>query len=91
MTKLFETIDSIPNDTLAQVIVNSNNYTWNFFALKIILTRLKLKLSMYNDDNEVLAGCCDELRNLLKKSVNVPNSQTDLKQILSLVSNIQDT
>ena len=85
MTNIIEIIDSIPNEVLVQVINNSNEYSWNFFALKINLTRLKLKLSMYKDDSAVIAECCSELKKLLKKSANVPNSQTDLKQILSLV------
>ena len=79
------TIENIPNDTLVYVICNSNSFTWNFFALKIILTRLNLKMSMDLNSNDVKMECCNELRNLLKKSVNVPNSQSDLKQILSLV------
>ena len=87
MIKMIETIDSIPNDMLIHVIRNSNKYTWNFFAMKIILTRLKLKITMHEEEGNksVFSECCDELRNLLKKSVNVPNSQADLKQILSLV------
>jgi len=88
MTQLVETIDNIPNDVLAHVIRNSNDFTWNFLAMKIILTRLNLKIIM-NDNNSayVLPECCDELRNLLKKSVNVPNSRTDLNQILSILNN----
>jgi len=81
MTQLVETIDKIPNDVLLKVITHSKDYSWNFFALKIILTRLNIKLSM---NNKAVQECCDELRNLLKKSINVPNSQTDLNTILSI-------
>jgi len=84
MTPILETIDRIPDDKLIHVISHSNNFTWNFFALKIILTRLNLKITMCKDDKSILPECCDELRNLLKKSANVPNSQTDLNQILSI-------
>jgi len=86
MTQLFETIDKIPDDVLAHVIRNSNNFSWKFLAMKIILTRLNLKIIM-NDDNgrkSVLPECCNELRHLLKKSINVPNSRADLNQILSI-------
>jgi len=86
MIQIAETIDRIPNDRLLHVICNSNDFNWNFFAMKIILTRLNMKITMYNNDNSILHVCCDELRNLLKKSVNVPNSQADLKQILSIAS-----
>ena len=83
MTQIAETIDSIPNDKLIHVIRNSHDFVWNFFALKIILTRLNMKITMYKGDKSILPECCDELRNLLKKSANVPNSQADLNQILS--------
>jgi len=88
MTNIADTIDSISNDMLLHVIRNSNEFTWNFFAMKIILTRLKLKISMTEGDcgKSILSECCEELRNLLKKSVNVPNSQADLRQILSIVN-----
>jgi len=79
-----ETINKIPNDKLIHVIRHSNDFTWEFFAMKIILTRLNLKIAMFKGDESILSGCCDELRNLLKKSVNVPHSQADLNQILSI-------
>ena len=86
MKQITDTIDLIPNDVLIHVIRHSNEFSWSFLAMKIILTRLNLKI-MCNEDNgkPVLTECCDELRNLLKKSANVPNSITDLKQIISLV------
>jgi len=85
MTPITDTINLIPNDVLVHVIRHSNNYTWNFLAMKIILTRLNLKITMHGDNKSILPECCNELRNLLMKSINVPNAQTDLKQILSLV------
>jgi len=85
MTPITDTIDLIPNDILVHVIRHSNDYSWKFLAMKIILTRLNLKITMYGDNKSVLPECCNELKNLLKKSVNVPNAQTDLNQILSLI------
>jgi len=85
MTPIEETIDKISNDKLIHVIRHSHDFTWEFFAMKIILTRLNLKIAMYKDNKSILSECCDELRNLLKKSANVPHSQTDLSKILSLV------
>jgi len=87
MTHIVETIEKIPNDVLIRVIRHSNDYTWNFLGMKIILTRLNLKIIMGEEigAKSVLLECCDELRNLLKKSVNVPNSRTDLNLILSMV------
>jgi hypothetical protein len=84
MKQIAETIDKISNDKLIHVIRHSNDFTWDFFAMKIILTRLNMKIALYKDDQSILPGCCDELRNLLKKSANVPHSQEDLKKILAL-------
>jgi len=83
MKKIIETIDRIPDEKLIHVIRNSNDFTWNFFALKIILTRLNMKITMHQGDKLIFSECCGELRNLLKKSSNVPNSQEDLKKILA--------
>ena len=84
MKQAIENIDSIPDKVLIHVIRHSNDFTWNFLAIKIMLTRLNLKLAMYQNKESILQECCAELRNLLKNSVNIPNSQADLKQILSL-------
>jgi len=85
MTAIIETVNKIPDDTLLYIIRNSNKFTWNFLAMKIILTRLNMKITMYENSQSILPVCCDELRNLLIKSANVPSAQTDLKHILSLV------
>jgi len=84
MTDTIYTIDYIPNDVLLHVIRHSNDFSWNFLAIKIMLTRLNLKMVIYQNKEEVLCECCNELRSLLKNSVNIPNSQADLKQILSI-------
>jgi hypothetical protein len=84
MTHEVETIDRIPNDVIVHIIRNAKNYTWNFFAIKILLIRLDLKIKMHHNNQSILPECCNELRNLLKKSFNIPNSQEDLKQILSI-------
>ena len=84
MKQTIEKIDSIPCEALIHVIRHSNDFTWSFLAVKIMLTRLNLKLVMFQNKEAVMQECCTELRNLLKNSVNIPNSQADLNQILSL-------
>ena len=84
MNQIAETIDKIPDNVLLHVIRHSNDFTWKFLAIKIMLTRLNLKMLMFKNKEAVLHECCDELRSLLKNSINIPNSQIDLKQILSL-------
>ncbi len=78
-------IDKIPEEIWVHVIRHPNDFSWNFLAMKIILTRLNLKMTMYGNDAKILSQCCDELRDLLRKSINIPNAQKDLKQILSLI------
>ena len=84
MNRITESIDRIPNEVLVHVIRNSKDFSWNFLAMKIILTRLNLQIIMHEGSKDILLQCCEELRNLLKKSINIPNSRDDLKQILSL-------
>ena len=84
MTQITETINMIPDRILMHIIRHSNDFTWNFLALKIILTRLNLKIVMHHGDESIFPECCAELRNLLKKSTHIPSSRIDLKQILSL-------
>ena len=79
-----ETIDRIPDKVLIHFIRNSKDFSWNFLAMKIILIRLKLQINMQEGNEDILSQCCAELRNLLKKSINIPSSRDDLKQILSL-------
>ena len=84
MNRIAKTIDQIPDEVLAHVICNSKDFSWNFLAMKIILIRLKLQINMQEGNEDILSQCCAELRNLLKKSINIPSSRDDLKQILSL-------
>ena len=84
MSQINEIIDRIPDKVLIHIIQHSNDFSWSFLAIKIMLTRLNLKIAMSKDKSAVLGECCIELRNLLKNSINIPNSQNDLKQIASL-------
>ena len=84
MNRTPDTIDKIPDNVLLHVIRHSNDFSWNFLAIKIMFTRLNLKMLMYQNKEEILRECCNELRGLLKNSINIPNSQADLEQILSL-------
>ena len=91
MTPTVETIDQIPDEVLIYIIRHPNEFSWKYFAVQVIIARLKLKLTMYNDDNSILPGCCDELRKLLKKSISVPSVQEDLKRIVGLKNKINQS
>jgi hypothetical protein len=82
--KQTEIIDQIPDCLYLQIIFETKDCEWNFFALKINLTRLRLKINMFNHSEAVKHECCNELRGLLKKSVNIPNAREDLNKILAL-------
>ncbi|MDR1866580.1 MAG: hypothetical protein LBR08_13555 [Bacteroidales bacterium] len=75
-----EIIDQIPDDTLLSIINKANELTWNFLALKVMLARLKLKLSMMDNDIARQQSCRD-LRDLFRKSRNIPNAQKDMQLI----------
>ncbi|MDR0714060.1 MAG: hypothetical protein LBF89_07380 [Bacteroidales bacterium] len=82
--KQTEIIDQIPDRIYLKIIFETQDYTWKFFALKINLTRLRLKINMFNNSDTVKIECCNELRGLLKKSVNIPNARDDLDKIFTL-------
>jgi hypothetical protein len=77
-------IDQIPNNVCIYIIQHSNDFSWNFLALKIMLTRLNLKIIMHHGQDGVLQQCCVELKDLLRKSKNIPNAQKDANRIFSL-------
>ena len=71
----------ISDDILFRVITESSDVSWNFYALKVIISRLKLKLHLTNDE-EAVRESCGEIRALLNKSINIPNAKKDVKIIL---------
>ncbi|MCL2072621.1 MAG: hypothetical protein FWH18_01770 [Marinilabiliaceae bacterium] len=73
-------IQEISDKTLYRLITDCNDVNWNFFALKVMISRLKLKLSM-DSSAETIHNCCNELRELLHKSKGIPNAIKDLKII----------
>jgi hypothetical protein len=83
MKQYIDTIDKISDDVLAYIIQHPNDFSWNFLAISIIVTRLNLQLSI-RDTKEVLENCCAELRSLLLKSIHVPNAQKDIMKIGNL-------
>jgi hypothetical protein len=77
-----EDIQNISDGTLFRVISEGGDVKWNFFALKVMISRLKLKLSMTNNNGKVLQDCYDDLRDLFHRSQNIPNAMKDLQIIV---------
>ena len=74
-------LEKISDDTLFRVITESGDINWSFYALKVIISRLKLKLHLTNNE-EAVRESCGEIRALLKKSMNIPNAKKDIQIIM---------
>ena len=74
-------IQNISDHTLLRVIHESDDVNWNFFAIKVIIARLRLKLSL-NSDDEAIKESIDNLRDLFRRSSNIPNAIKDLQIIV---------
>jgi len=79
-------IQDISDQTLLRVITEGGDVDWKFFALKVMISRLKLKLHYMADDQDIVQQCCTEMRELLKRSRNVPNATKDLLLIIEQYS-----
>lgn len=77
-------IQNISDDTLFRIINESGEIDWNFFALKVMISRLKLMLNMAGNTEEAKHQCCEELRKLFDKSANIPNANRDLQKIIEI-------
>jgi hypothetical protein len=79
----------LSDEILFRIIHEDGDVNWNFFALKVMISRLKLKLSMTNNNGRVLQDCYDDLRDLFHRSQNIPNAMKDLQLIVELFGNDQ--
>ena len=73
-------IQDISDQTLLRVINEGGDVDWKFFALKVMISRLKLKLTI-SDEAEAVQQCCNEMRDLLRRSRSVPNAKKDVQYI----------
>ena len=85
-------VQNIPDQTFLRVISEGKDLNWEFFALKVMISRLKLKLSMTAHEEApkrelTQQQCCKEMRDLFSKSRNIPNAKKDLQIIIELFDN----
>ena len=73
---------NIPDQTLFRVINEGGNVNWKFFALKVMISRLKLKMSLSGNKEAVMQQCYADLRELFAKSGNIPNAKNDFQIIV---------
>jgi len=79
-------INDITDATLLRVISEGSDKNWEFFAVKVMISRLKMKLSLAynrnaNDFEQIKQQCCNEMRDLFGKSKHIPNARNDLNII----------
>ena len=79
----------ISDATLFRVIVEGGDINWNFFALKVMISRLRLELRMSNNEAEVKKKCYTDLRELFRKSCNIPNAIKDIQMIAERFGEVQ--
>ena len=80
-------LQDISDKTLFRVINESSGVNWNFFALQVMISRFKLKLSMIDENKvkqreEMIQQCCSEMRELFFKYKNIPNAIKDIQTIM---------
>ena len=63
---------------------------WNLFALKVMISRLRLKLTMSKNEENAIKECYADLRDLLRRSYNIPNAKKDL-QIIAERFTVEET
>ena len=80
-------IAHISDQTLSRAIEDGNHEVWEFLALKVMISRFRLKLSMIDANNvqqreEMMQRCCAEMRELFIKCINIPNAKKDMQTIM---------
>ena len=79
-------VQDITDNMLLNVIQEGHEIEWNFFALKVMILRLRLKLNMSGYNEAAKQECYADLRSLFRKSSNIPSAKRDLKIIFERFS-----
>jgi hypothetical protein len=74
-------LTDITDDMLFRAINESYDIEWSFLALKVMILRLRLKLTMTNYSESAKKQCCEEMRTLLTKSIRIPSARKDIELI----------
>lgn len=86
ISNMINNLQEISDKVLYRVINESDDVNWNFLALKVMISRFKLKLLMIdcnkiNQREEMIVQCCTEMRELFLKCKNIPNAKRDIQTI----------
>jgi hypothetical protein len=77
-------INSIAEDVWSDVVTGKINCEFDFLALKILISSLKLRLS-FEKNPEAVRKASQELKNLFVKFGHLPAATSDLEKILKQV------
>jgi hypothetical protein len=77
-------IEDITDDALFRVITEGRGVKWNFFALEVMISRLKLMITMSNSKELTKQRCISDLREMFTKSKLIPSAKKDLNLIIEL-------
>jgi hypothetical protein len=75
-------VQEISDSVLWRVIKEGHEVEWNFYALKVMIMRLRLKLKMSGHVETVKQECYTDMRGLFRKSGNIPSAKKDLQIIV---------
>jgi hypothetical protein len=75
------TMESIPEKVLSELVMGRVKVDLDFLALKIMLSRLQQRVRIAPDSN-TLQPCVEELQNFLAKFGYLPSVQKDVEKIL---------
>ena len=86
ISNMINNLQEISDKVLYRVINESDDVNWNFLALKVMISRFKLKLLMIdcnkvNQREEMISQCCTEMRALFLRCRNIPNAIKDVQTI----------
>jgi|GEM_PF-876300 len=71
----------ISDQTWEDLILEKINFDFHFLALKILLSRLRLKAKT-NSSPQSIRGSGEEIKNLFVRFKNLPAAQRDFQKIL---------
>jgi len=74
-------IDKIPKQVWIDTITGKIDCEFEFLALKIVLSRLRLNLK-HDSSTEAYRKYIDDLKSLFIRSQKIPSAQNDLKKII---------
>ena len=81
MDALPSLVPPITDKIWIQLLLNDKKFDFEFLAIKILLTRLKLTVKL-NPDPDIINECAAELRQLFVKTESLPTVKKDILKMI---------